>query len=71
MIKSDRKDLIIKIIHLANLPPGKVTTGYMTRKQLIELMLYIEGLHELLRKCKEMVRVVRERGLVGNGTKRT
>lgn len=36
--KVDRKRLVCRVIHLADLPRGKGTAGYFTRKQLIELV---------------------------------
>lgn len=53
MLKPDRKDLAIKIVRLTNLPPGLGTGGYFSRRQLIELVLYIEGMQELVRILKE------------------
>ena len=53
MLRSDRTDLVIKIVRLANLPPGKATGGYFSRHQLIDLVMYIEGMKELIRTLKE------------------
>ena len=53
MIKPDRKDLVIRVVRLANLPPCKETSDYLTREQLVELVMFIEGTKELLTKLKE------------------
>ena len=49
-IKPDRVDLVGKIIALANLPSGKETAGYLTRGQLSELAMYLEGAQLLIQK---------------------
>jgi hypothetical protein len=43
MKRLSRVDIVKKICRLANLPDGKGTNGYFTRKQLIELMLRMEN----------------------------
>lgn len=53
MIKPDRKDLVIRVVRLANLPAGKDTVDYLTREQLVELVMYLEGAKELLARLKE------------------
>jgi len=46
--KPSRKELTQKVIKLAKLSPGKTTTGYMSRGQLVQLIIYLEHCLELI-----------------------
>lgn len=71
MNKPDRKNLFLRIVRLANLPPGRGTKGYLTRRQLIELVLYLEGTQELLNKYKILCVTSGERVVHNNESKKT
>jgi hypothetical protein len=46
--KPNRKELTQKVIRLAKLSTGKATSGYMTREQLSQLIVFLEHCMELL-----------------------
>lgn len=52
MIKPSRIDQVDKIVRLANLPRGKETVGYLTTRQLSDLVQYLEGSQETIRTLK-------------------
>lgn len=64
-IKFKRLELVKKLIKLANLSECKVTKGYLSKTQLVELTLYIEALNDIVQKIKV------GKGVKGEEEKRT
>jgi hypothetical protein len=50
MIKPSRRELTIKVVRLAKLSPGKTTSGYLNRSQLLQLIVFLEHCIESLDK---------------------
>jgi len=51
-MKAGRRELVHKVVKLANLPEGKTTLGYLTRGQLADLVLWIQEARERIRRAK-------------------
>jgi len=53
--KPGRRELCERVCKLASLPPLEATQAVLGRRQLAELVLYLENTHNLLAQMKEKI----------------
>lgn len=62
MSKPKRTELLKKVVRLSMLPPGKSTSGYLSREQLAQLIVYLEHSKEQIELLNKKVQTYAESG---------